>query len=158
MASNSNASHSQIWDDSSLVNSWNDALEEYKKYHSIKARGENIEKVLKEVEKKDHQKSEDVHYQEDDADDHPAQDPRAKEKASEETADLDITSQEENVPVVEQRESSNRSPALPQPLIGQVHDEGLKNLLMSWYYAGYYTGLHEGKQAAQGDKAAKHEA
>lgn len=27
-----------------------------------------------------------------------------------------------------------------------VHDENLKNLLMSWYYAGYYTGLYEGQQ------------
>ncbi len=38
-----------------------------------------------------------------------------------------------------------------------VHDDGLKNLLMSWYYAGYYTGLYEGQQ--QGAAAlAKHEA
>jgi hypothetical protein len=22
----------------------------------------------------------------------------------------------------------------------------MKNLMMSWYYAGYYTGLYEGKQ------------
>jgi hypothetical protein len=28
--SNKNASHEEIWDDSALVNSWNDALEEYK--------------------------------------------------------------------------------------------------------------------------------
>lgn len=27
-----------------------------------------------------------------------------------------------------------------------VKDEGLKSLLMSWYYAGYYTGLYEGQQ------------
>ena len=27
-----------------------------------------------------------------------------------------------------------------------VKDENLKNLMMSWYYAGYYTGLYEGKQ------------
>lgn len=27
-----------------------------------------------------------------------------------------------------------------------VQDEGLKRLLMSWYYAGYYTGLYEGQQ------------
>lgn len=27
-----------------------------------------------------------------------------------------------------------------------VKDEGLKKLLMSWYYAGYYTGLYEGQQ------------
>ena len=58
----SNGSHAEIWDDSALVNSWNDALEEYKvrldsrtkrskaditqKYHSIKARGEDPEEVL----------------------------------------------------------------------------------------------------------------
>jgi hypothetical protein len=29
-----------------------------------------------------------------------------------------------------------------------VQDEGLKNLMMSWYYAGYYTGLLEGQQKA----------
>jgi len=27
-----------------------------------------------------------------------------------------------------------------------VQDEGLKKLMMSWYYAGYYTGLHEGQK------------
>jgi hypothetical protein len=47
-----------------------------------------------------------------------------------------------------------------------VHDEGLKNMLMAWYYAGmsniavrlnpvlpllgYYTGLHEGRQEVSG--------
>jgi hypothetical protein len=30
----------------------------------------------------------------------------------------------------------------------QVQDEGMKNLMMSWYYAGYYTGLLEGQQKA----------
>lgn len=37
------------------------------------------------------------------------------------------------------------APPLPPHLVGSVHDEGVKNLLMSWYYAGYYTGLYEGK-------------
>jgi hypothetical protein len=27
-----------------------------------------------------------------------------------------------------------------------VQDENLKNMMMSWYYAGYYTGLYEGQQ------------
>lgn len=30
-----------------------------------------------------------------------------------------------------------------------VKDETLKNLMMSWYYAGYYTGLYEGQQQSQ---------
>lgn len=29
-----------------------------------------------------------------------------------------------------------------------VQDPALKNLMMAWYYAGYYTGLHEGRQQA----------
>jgi len=68
--SNKTNSHEAIWDDSALVDSWNDALEEYKvkqellglpgkqklilgqKYHSIKARGEDVEEILREAEKR----------------------------------------------------------------------------------------------------------
>ncbi|KAJ9631919.1 hypothetical protein H2203_000320 [Taxawa tesnikishii (nom. ined.)] len=39
-------SHNEIWDDSALVRSWNDALEEYKKYHSMAAKGEKVEEIL----------------------------------------------------------------------------------------------------------------
>lgn len=31
-------------------------------------------------------------------------------------------------------------------VLGQ--DEGLKNVMMAWYYAGYYTALYEGQQTA----------
>lgn len=31
-----------------------------------------------------------------------------------------------------------------------VQDENLKNIMMSWYYAGYYTGLHAGQQLPKG--------
>lgn len=43
----------------------------------------------------------------------------------------------------------SHAPPLPPHLVGAVQDEGLKNLLMSWYYAGYYTGLFEGQQKGQ---------
>ena len=29
-----------------------------------------------------------------------------------------------------------------------VQDQNIQNLMMSWYYAGYYTGLYEGQQNA----------
>lgn len=29
-----------------------------------------------------------------------------------------------------------------------AQNEDLKNIMMSWYYAGYYTGLYEGQQKA----------
>lgn len=33
--------------------------------------------------------------------------------------------------------------------VSSVNDETLKNLMMSWYYAGYYSGLYEGQQQVQ---------
>jgi hypothetical protein len=34
-----------------------------------------------------------------------------------------------------------------------VEDKSLKNLMLAWYYAGYYTGLHDGQRnACQGAK------
>lgn len=39
----------------------------------------------------------------------------------------------------------------PNDCPGIVQDEGLKNLMMSWYFAGYYTGLYEGQQRANQD-------
>lgn len=42
--------HEEIWDDSTLVNAWDEALNEYKKYHSIEATGENKTKILREAE------------------------------------------------------------------------------------------------------------
>ncbi|KAG7294296.1 hypothetical protein NEMBOFW57_004367 [Staphylotrichum longicolle] len=40
------ATHEEIWDDSALVDSWNEALEEYKKYHSIHARGGTVDDII----------------------------------------------------------------------------------------------------------------
>jgi hypothetical protein len=51
------------------------------------------------------------------------------------------------------REALNQELFLYQPseanIRPTVQDEGLKALLMSWYYAGYYTGLYEGQQQAK---------
>jgi hypothetical protein len=59
-------SHAEIWDDSMLIDSWNEALDEYKvttpnisdpglahtrqHYHSMHARGEKVQAILKEAE------------------------------------------------------------------------------------------------------------
>ncbi|KAL8824092.1 MAG: hypothetical protein Q9170_008254 [Blastenia crenularia] len=43
-------SHEEIWDDSALLNSWDEALQEYQLYHSIHVHGENVEDVLREAE------------------------------------------------------------------------------------------------------------
>ncbi|KAJ9606875.1 hypothetical protein H2200_008885 [Cladophialophora chaetospira] len=47
---NGSLSQAEIWDDSALIQSWNDALAEYDYYHSIHARGEDVEEILRKAE------------------------------------------------------------------------------------------------------------
>ncbi|KAL6251055.1 hypothetical protein RBB50_001263 [Rhinocladiella similis] len=47
---NGDLSQAEIWDDSALIRSWNDAVAEYEYYHSIHARGEDVEEILRRAE------------------------------------------------------------------------------------------------------------
>ncbi|KAK4226441.1 survival motor neuron-like protein 1 [Podospora fimiseda] len=165
---NQSLSLEQDWDDSVLIDSWNQALEEYKKYHSIHAKGGTIDDLEKEQEKLNSPiaKQEETNG--------------VKEEVPTATMEEDqIQEENESEPMDESDETSNPTisdtqlpaekkviinegggsvhggwPATtghgpgpgPQMLLGTVQDEELKKLLMSWYYAGYYTGLYEGKQ------------
>ncbi|OBT73684.1 hypothetical protein VF21_06202 [Pseudogymnoascus sp. 05NY08] len=155
-------SHNEIWDDSALVDSWNDALEEYKHYHSLHARGETVEDAIADHEKESNSKAAERITQESGAPEETeagmtlddSEGPRVRkgdgnssaqkehevnDKVSLGEGDGQSTTKPNGGP-------SSAQPPLPQHLIGAVGDENLKNLLMSWYYAGYYTGLYEGQQ------------
>ncbi|KAI6911300.1 hypothetical protein KC318_g7562 [Hortaea werneckii] len=135
-------SHEEVWDDSDLVKSWNEALAEYKKYHSLAARGEKVDLVLDQAEGKPH----DANIE-------------ADENVASATSAAFV-----NTPVNDQAGGGVEAPqphraqtqtqasvganTMPQALMNSVQDEGLKNMMMSWYYAGYYTGLYEGQQKA----------
>ncbi|KAI8960505.1 hypothetical protein F5Y11DRAFT_329794 [Daldinia sp. FL1419] len=126
-------SHKEIWDDTALIDSWNDALKEYEKYHSIHKNGGNVEDLLKSD----------------------GTTPDAKietEEVPPVEADSEMDVETTNGRQESGTSSSQHSLPLgggpgPGGLLGSVRDEGLKRLLMSWYYAGYYTGLYEGQQS-----------
>ncbi|KAL4782383.1 hypothetical protein BJX76DRAFT_332875 [Aspergillus varians] len=138
----------EIWDDSALVQSWDEAVEEYKLYHSIQAKGENVEDVLREAEAAA------------DAESGPALSWAPVEKDSD-MADLDTSEpaaagthvpQTENGSVQVNQETAAgtrpQAPPMPHPVFPQAQDEGLRNLMMAWYYAGYYTAVYEEQQRA----------
>jgi len=154
MTSHDSTSHAEMWDDSALVDSWNEALEEYKHYHGIHARGETVEDVLKTSANKGKGGDEDIEYEEGqvDDDDQPLTAANAKNTPAE--AGGHSMASHGNISRMHSQPPSTE--VLPQHLIGQVHDEGLKNLLMSWYYAGYYTGLYEGQKQGALSKHGKH--
>ncbi|KAI5257137.1 hypothetical protein E4T42_01207 [Aureobasidium subglaciale] len=150
---NKQHSENEIWDDSALVQSWNEALEEYKKYHSMSARGERVEDVLDVVEKEEQAqattnlKNETI----DTATGLPPwerieEDKGLAPKASTDSTDVSIGAQAVNATV------HSTPPGVSQVLLDSVQDENLKALMTSWYFAGYYTGLYEGQRKAQANQ------
>ncbi|CAZ79291.1 unnamed protein product [Tuber melanosporum] len=155
MASSSEQlTHEEIWDDSILVNTWDEALQEYKKYHSIEATGGDVNKVLQEAlgetEMPDATPSDQQQW--------------AGEGRGVLTQGVQgpVASDHEQNPVHGEEQGINGLPSqtvpppglppIPQTIIGGAENEVLRNLMMSWYYAGYYTGLYEGQQQRQHGK------
>ncbi|KAI1388749.1 uncharacterized protein F4822DRAFT_429365 [Hypoxylon trugodes] len=132
--------HNEIWDDSALVDSWNDALREYEKYHSIHRNGGNVEDLLK-----SNQTSSDAKNGTEEG--RNSRSPRPPKTESEMRGDADNGRQEDGTSTSQHSHPLGGGPG-PEGLLGSVRDEGLKRLLMSWYYAGYYTGFYEGQRAS----------
>ncbi|EYE97846.1 uncharacterized protein EURHEDRAFT_472133 [Aspergillus ruber CBS 135680] len=152
----------EIWDDSALVRTWEEAVEEYKLYHSIHAKGENVEDVLRQAEAEESegrisQAEEEQQEQQMETDDVEAPEVVLDQAGQDVLEDTTESYQPpEANPIAEAGTGTGPADAtpMPHPVLSSVQDEGLKNLMMSWYYAGYYTGLYEGQQKANASQNA----
>ncbi|KAF1830826.1 hypothetical protein BDW02DRAFT_533275 [Decorospora gaudefroyi] len=169
MAPSVNLNDKRAWDDSLLINSWNDALKEYKKYHSIHKSGKRLEDVLTEEELKELRDDygdvmeeaktvEEAETETNGVADHEDTDaepngvaysdqsrtPQQEPEYSEQPQQTQLPSPEAPAP----QAAGALADAMPQAILGTVQDDDMKNIMMSWYYAGYYTGLHAGRQQA----------
>ncbi|KAL9026253.1 MAG: hypothetical protein Q9196_005053, partial [Gyalolechia fulgens] len=164
-------SHEEIWDDSALLDSWDAALQEYQLYHSIHARGERVEDVLRDAEdsqevvtnsngtagKLSSSLTHGRHHSED------VEDGEIEEGQVNDSSFVAVGAEAEGAEVQDEsaanqhhkfrtptppnnRRSAQAAHAVPDLLTSGVQDDGLKNLMMSWYYAGYYSGLYESRQ------------
>jgi len=163
MAKTKDVSHEEVWDDTALVDSWNEALAEYKKYHSLAAKGEKIEHVLDEAEERE---NEDFAVSQADTTLSGGSDLAATTNNNYAVSrEHRATTTPSAPPMNGDTQAPPAAAVVPQALMNggerfhtshllhdtetrTVPDEGLKNLMMSWYYAGYYTGLYEGQQKA----------
>ncbi|KAI1340108.1 hypothetical protein F5Y15DRAFT_381438 [Xylariaceae sp. FL0016] len=137
-------SHDEIWDDSALVDSWNEALDEYQKYHSIHRNGGNVNDLLASKNPDGNLRS-DAKHSPDEL--HHSPDPDAIQRGPE--LGEQATDGERGSGKSDSQHSHPHGAGpgpVPAGLLGSVRDEGLKKLLMSWYYAGYYTGYYEGQR------------
>ncbi|MCJ1310575.1 hypothetical protein MMC25_004240 [Agyrium rufum] len=148
------------WDDSALIRSWDEALEEYKLYHSIHARGERIEDVLQ--AHADGAKAEPTQFHSHPTADEDMEDGEVYPKSKQTGPNFEVNGRRDAQQEVIQDERLQSSQPEQQTRLASDHlsqtketipsslarnstqDDSMKNLMMSWYWAGYYTGLHEG--------------
>ncbi|KAF2833853.1 hypothetical protein CC86DRAFT_15796 [Ophiobolus disseminans] len=175
MAPGVDMSNPNAWDDKYLLDSWNDAVKEYEKYHSIHKSGKRLEDALSAKELKDLREDYGEYIEETDTTPGTAQPNELADQEDTEMTHVE-TNGDQTVTPVSQAEAQHQEPrpseqqenkpgslenpaaqdgaltsAMPQAILGSVQDENLKNIMMSWYYAGYYTGLHAGQQQALKD-------
>lgn len=169
-STNGDLSHEEIWDDSALLRSWNDALAEYEFYHSVHARGEDVEEVLRRAE----MESDEAGQGKDDA--------QSKGEEGIEGDEGEIIEDEGEIMEGEQGEAGTaglvdsrssgpvepgivletRAEAQAQPVNDTVEadsvkagtstlssDQLLENIKMSYYWAGYYSGLYDAQRQGQ---------
>jgi len=143
-------SQEEIWDDSALVEHWDEALKEYEQYHSIHARGENIEDVLRqaEINGAEYNEGSSSPYKQPKLSTSTHHEPDPQEDAPQEEM-LEATSEKPTKTSAMPTDTTNPSAFLSGLVASSTGDEPLQNLMMSWYWAGYYTGFYQGQNSKQ---------
>ncbi|WFD41891.1 hypothetical protein MPSI1_000528 [Malassezia psittaci] len=146
----------EIWDDQFLLDAWRAAEDEYKEFHQ--RRTEHIDQLL--AKNKDlrwyslpefsqQNSSNDDHN--DLGDGYPI---TADNAPSEKTVQSQIQSEKPNASHPREAEAPQTHPtpaSLPSLELpgGMPASETLQNLMMAWYYTGYYSALHQQEQYSQ---------
>ncbi|KAI9357760.1 hypothetical protein BD770DRAFT_388273 [Pilaira anomala] len=136
---------SDVWDDSDLIDHWDRNIEIYRNRYSKqpqvvtedppfqqdrrhKVQAGNIKKPVL------HKKQRQHGYQSQISNAHATS---SKSKEAE--------SSKQKIPIIEQTLSAAMPPMPPMP----SNQDDLSNLIMAWYYCGYYTGLYQAQKKPQ---------
>ncbi|KAK8202790.1 hypothetical protein IWZ01DRAFT_561439 [Phyllosticta capitalensis] len=156
------------WDDRALIDGWDAAQEEYNLYHSVQVSGENILHYLDrdQLESlkdafKDSGEDDYLEQIEAELETRPvkpakeeesvavgAEQPKDHEMGEANGAEEDDTAAQDQL-LQETAASTQQAshPVAPGPIM-KMEDELLRNMMLSWYYAGYYQGAYESRSSA----------
>ncbi|EMR09893.1 hypothetical protein PNEG_01654 [Pneumocystis murina B123] len=143
-ASEEKLSYEEIWDDSMLIAAWDAAVHEYKTYHSNVNQDDN-----KNLE------AQSLCVLDSDFQNNCINNESPKESINEIDSDeiFKICQNNDSEKDSEKiKDTFIKSTSITPPLQIFNNDHILKNLLMSWYYAGYYTGYYAGQNSIKNEK------
>ncbi|KTW32212.1 uncharacterized protein T551_00894 [Pneumocystis jirovecii RU7] len=135
-------SHEQIWDDSTLIAAWEATVNEYKTYHSQVNDDNNISEIheFSHISDLNFQNSINIESFKE----------NLNELGSDQTSEVQKEAEVEDAHK-KLLDEFMKSPSVALPFQIFNNDQTLKNLLMSWYYAGCwfpdYTGYYMGQDS-----------
>ncbi|QSL65729.1 hypothetical protein MERGE_000007 [Pneumocystis wakefieldiae] len=136
-------SYQEIWDDSMLIAAWNAAVHEYKTYHSNVIQDDKILETQSSCALDSDLQNNSINSE------------SPKEHINEIDSDdiFEISKNNNSEKDTEKiKDSFIKSTSITPPLQIFNNDHVLKNLLMSWYYAGYYTGYYVGQNSIKNEE------
>ncbi|VVT43996.1 uncharacterized protein SAPINGB_P000250 [Magnusiomyces paraingens] len=138
------------YDDNVIINSWEASLKEYKRHHAIRSDSEKEQNEQQPEQQPERQVEQHIEQPPTQTEDHDInselQEPNADIPSPSEPDIQQVEVQPLPEPTPEQTtQQNNAETQIEPPLPMEGMDPELKNLLMSWYWAGYYHGLYVGK-------------
>lgn len=128
------------WDDSELIDHWDRTVEAYRKQCLNQSKDSTLDPPYQQKKSRSHSKTQQGHITKS----KPLlrkKMPPASKPALRKGINTDIhATHTTHVPP-----PSPQLPAMPTTS-GSDNQEDLSNLMMAWYYCGYYTGLYQGQQ------------
>ncbi|KAI7869604.1 uncharacterized protein EV154DRAFT_530702 [Mucor mucedo] len=125
--SSGDAKHSDVWDDSDLIDHWDRNVEAYRRKYSSQVQSESASPPFQQNKRKTQEG-------------HITKKQPVLRKKSEKVSSSKI---QQTLP------SSTKGsllPSMPPMPSMSSNQEDLSNLMMAWYYSGYYTGLYQAQQ------------
>ncbi|RMZ78920.1 hypothetical protein DV737_g3670, partial [Chaetothyriales sp. CBS 132003] len=138
-------SHQQIWDDSALIDSWNSALAEYEYYHSLAAQGLDVKEVLDRAEERE-EKGLEVDLMLGRGIDDGGGGGKGGGKGEGDGGEVEEGEVEEDG---HESGVQKEGPTVAAPAGKEGAVKGgalLENVKMSYYWAGYYSGLYDARR------------
>ncbi|CAG8783531.1 10458_t:CDS:2, partial [Dentiscutata erythropus] len=153
--------NSDVWDDSALITAWDHAVKEYESFHSIKTekttnkidniknKGALSKKTQSTSDSESGEASTPISVIENasakrnnnkKAGSFPEKPTNAEAKSSTDQTQKERNPNASYYPGWRPMQPPKPQTAIPPPMID---DDALSNLLMAWYYSGYYTGLFQ---------------
>ncbi|KAI9593346.1 hypothetical protein BDF19DRAFT_448395 [Syncephalis fuscata] len=155
--SSENTNEDDVWDDSALIEAWDAAVHEYQTYHANNKQDNTVNKSKRKLKRipSQYQRKQTKTQIENTSTTNTAQsDSNTPSKTNPQYKINEMETDPLGQPSYYEYSTNEQYPPHYNPFTSASHptfpqDPDTMNMVMAWYYAGYYTAIHQTKQQQQ---------